>query len=220
MAEILTLTGGIKQFSWSISTNSTFNSSNYTSAGITSFIFTQSSSSISGIVDSISPPASSSSMSTGTHIVTGVMPGTHTYYGFLQDKSQQKYWPVPGPDGRTYGVTVTVKDEKKQPPWFEWSNTVYTGYDLIITAKDWKTLTDDINIMLEYMDWDPVSFTTVTRNETEISAKIVNEAIGVLNQIITVSERIEKVEAGQVITAQTFRDLAKKYNDKRNELLA
>ena len=219
MAEILTLTGGIKQFSWSISTNSAFNSSNYASAGITSFRFTQHSSSISGIVDSTTPSASSSSMSTGTHIVTGVAPGTYTYYGFLQDKNNQEYWPIPG-SGGSYGVTVTVKDEKKQPPWFEWSNTVYAGYDLIITAKDWKTLTDDINIMLEYMDWNPVSFTTVTRNETEISAKIVNEAIGVLNQIITVSERIEKVEAGQVITAQTFRDLAQKYNDKRRELLA
>ena len=78
----LSLSSGEEEFGWRITgLGSAFNQANgYVEAGITKYQFTHSSSSISGVVDSVRAPASGGSTST-TRRWVGYDPGTYDFWG-------------------------------------------------------------------------------------------------------------------------------------------
>ena len=90
----LSLTGGEEEFGWRITgLGSAFNQANgYVEAGITRYQFTQSSHSISGVVDSVRAPSSGGSTSTTRRYVS-YDPGTYDFWGYtlVQDGT---YWPA------------------------------------------------------------------------------------------------------------------------------
>ena len=89
----LSLSGGEEEFGWRITgLGSAFNQANgYVEAGITKYQFTHSSSSISGVVDSVRAPASGGSTST-TRRWVGYDPGTYDFWGYTRVKDGR---PVP-----------------------------------------------------------------------------------------------------------------------------
>ena len=90
----LSLSGGEEEFGWRITgLGSAFNQANgYVEAGITKYQFTHSSSSISGVVDSVRAPASGGSTST-TRRWVGYDPGTYDFWGYTRVKDGT-YWPA------------------------------------------------------------------------------------------------------------------------------
>ena len=117
----LSLSGGEEEFGWRITgLGSAFNQANgYVEAGITKYQFTHSSSSISGVVDSVRAPASGGSTSTARRWV-GYDPGTYDFWGYTRVKDGT-YWPA-GSD------TVTVDSPAAQRPddW-GWSSVIRAG---------------------------------------------------------------------------------------------
>lgn len=208
MAEALFIDGGINQFTWRITTDSLFNSDNYTSAGITVYQFTQQADSISGIKDSVSPPAPSSSNTyyTPTRTVS-ISPGTYKYWGYLQDKSHKRYWPVGSKE-------VIVKAPKPAP--FDWSTNVESGQPLKILATDWNKLTRLINELLDYRGEDNITFPIVYANSTLISASVVNKVIVALNNMTKRRRPEVTTNPPQIIDALTFQRIAEDYNTARN----
>ena len=206
MAEELHLTGGVKQFSWWINAGSPFTTEFYQEAGITTSNFTNGKTRPSPILSTCPPWASGTGTNTEEKTVT-YNPGTYTIYGYLWAQNGT-YYKV-GPE------SVTVQDDKTPPPAFAWSTSPVAGDPLTISALDWNTLTKDINLMLEYMGWDKVTFTQV-ESGTTISASIVNEAIGTLNSMTqSMGNPLTKVNQGDTIYASTFVAIAKRYEDKR-----
>ena len=105
----LSLSGGEEEFGWRITgLGSAFNQANgYVEAGITKYQFTHSSSSISGVVDSVRAPASGGSTST-TRRWVGYAPGTYDFWGYTRVKDGT-YWPAGS-------GTVTVDSPAAQRP--------------------------------------------------------------------------------------------------------
>lgn len=102
----LSLTGGIEEFSWRITgLSKPFTQSNgYTEAGITYNRFTQSSTSIYGVVSKVYPPSTGTSTSTSTKTVS-YSPGEYTFWAYTKD-SYGTYWPA--------GSATVVVEENNQ----------------------------------------------------------------------------------------------------------
>lgn len=99
----LSITGGKEKFTWSINNlSSEFNTSHYKKAGITQYRFTQSASTIYGVIDSVDAPTNNSSKSTGSITVQPYSPGDYEFWGFAQ-AANGTYYPI----GDSVSFTVT-----------------------------------------------------------------------------------------------------------------
>lgn len=134
----LSLSGGTEQFSWRITgLSSAFNQANgYVRAGIASAPFTSGGTSISGIVDTVSAPASGGSTSTSQRWV-GYSPGTYTFYAFTQVQDG-RYWSAGS-------ARVTVDAAAQRPANWSWWSTVAQGAAIQISAAEFRAFLDRIN---------------------------------------------------------------------------
>ena len=125
----LILRGYENQFSWQITgLSGAFNQSAYIQAGITIYQFTVGgTTSISGVIDSVSAPYSGSSTSTTTRYVS-YEPGTYTFWAFTQVQDG-RYWPAGS-------ATVTITGRTEYTAIIEFDANGGRGAPSSITVTD------------------------------------------------------------------------------------
>ncbi len=195
----LILIEGTNSFSWIINgLSSSFNSTNYLRAGISTSSFQNGASSISNIFD-FETAGNYSATSTSINIVN-CAPKTYTFYGFAQAKNGLYY---------TAGsATVTVKDTKPKPTNFYWNN-VYSGANMI-SASEWNRFTNKINEWNEYKNRSQYSFTRAYSGD-KFYAYMFNEAS---NQIYSMkTHNVGRKYSGDTIYARDFLDLENALNN-------
>ena len=217
MAELV-IEGGNLEFTWQIvDLSAPFNRSNYTLVGITSYTFTQRSTSISGSVDSVNAPTSGSSYSSTAHTVS-YNAGTYKLFAYTLAANGYYYPTGPyGTDGKSCGVTFTVADgggvKPTRPANWSWNSIVRAGSPIGITARDWSAFQDRINEFRDYKGLGQYWFTTVSSN-TPMYAYLVNQAITAISQIPGHGSLPSDAESGKtIITASFFNSLASALNN-------
>ena len=172
----LNLYGDIECFGWYISgLGKEFSSENgYVEAGITRYQFTQSTSSISGIVDSITAPDTNDINETDLQYVS-YSPGTYTFWGYTLAKNGTYY-----PAGK---ATVTVdSDAPARPDDWAWWSVIQTGAEVKISAYEWENFCNRINEFRLYCGLPEYgAFVDVTPGVTEISYDVVKHAVWAIN---------------------------------------
>ena len=202
----LSLTGGEEEFGWRITRlGSAFNQANgYVEAGITRYQFTQSSHSISGVVDSVRAPSSGGSTSTTRRYVS-YDPGTYDFWGYtlVQDGT---YWPA-GSD------TVTVESPAAQRPddW-SWYSTVRAGQPIELSAYEWNAFCNRINDFRVYVGLPEYGAFERVYSGDPISASIVRHAVWAIDAMDPPTNTPSTPSRGDLITADFFNDLRRSLN--------
>lgn len=121
----LSLTGGIEKFSWRITglSNPFTVSNGYSEAGITYNRFTQSATSISGVISRVYPPSTGTSTSTSTTTVS-YSPGRYTFWAYTRD-SYGTYWPAGS-------ATVIVEEDNEITDYGSLSISSYTSTSITV----------------------------------------------------------------------------------------
>lgn len=202
----LSLTGGEEEFGWRITgLGSAFNQANgYVEAGITRYQFTQSSHSISGVVDSVRAPSSGGSTSTTRRYVS-YDPGTYDFWGYtlVQDGT---YWPS-GSD------TVTVESPAAQRPddW-SWYSTVRAGQPIELSAYEWNAFCNRINDFRVYVGLPEYGAFERAYSGDPITADIVEQAVYAIRAMDPPTSTPRAPSRGDLITADFFNDLRRSLN--------
>lgn len=202
----LSLTSGENQFSWRIvGLSKAFSQTNgYTMAGITKYQFTQSSSSISGIVDSITAPSSGTSTSTTLRTVL-YSPGSYTFWAFtrVQDGT---YWPAGS-------ATVTVAEPRPVRPqnWY-WYSTISSGSPINISAVEWNDFLNRINEFRVYSGLYEYGAFEYAYSGKLITASAVEHAVYAIRTMNPPVSTPTAPSKGDVITAYIFNRLRDSLN--------
>ena len=205
----LSLTDGEEEFGWRITgLSSEFGQNNgYLQAGITRYQFTQSSPSISGVVDSVSAPATGSSTSTSRRWVS-YDPGTYDFWGFTQIQDGT-YWPAGS-------ATVTVESTApERPDDWAWSSVIRAGRPIQISAYEWNNFCNRINDFRLYVG--PPEYGAFQRvySGDQIAASIVEDAVYAIRAMDPPVSTPRAPSSGDLIAASIFNDLMDSLNSIR-----
>ena len=205
----LTLTSGEEEFGWQI-TNFDYpftQASGYVEAGITRNQFTQSSTSITGVVDRVKAPASGSSTSTKRRWVS-YKPGTYDFWGYaLADNGI--YWPA-GSD------TVTVDSLAAQRPddW-DWLSVIRAGRPIKLSAYEWNQFCNRINDFRTYVGLPEYGAFERAYSGDPITAAMVADAVFAVRAMNPPTAPPRSPSRGDPIRASLFLDLADALNSIR-----
>lgn len=203
----LSLSGGEEQFSWRITgLSSAFGQNNgYILAGITRNQFTAGGvSSITGVVDTISAPATGTSSST-TRRTVSYPPGTYDLWGFTRIKDGT-YWPAGS-------GTVTVESAAAvRPDDWDWYSDIQSGLAIRLSAYEWNAFCNRINDFREYTGLPAYGAFVRADPGDAISANICKHAVWAIQAMNPPTSAPETPTAGDTITAEFFNRLKSSLN--------
>ena len=148
---------------WTISGLSVdFNTTNYLTVGITTNVFSNNATSISGIVDRVAPRTDFGTSRSVTNTIT-MNPGTYRLYGFTRLPAGTKDDGTPFPAYYYIVNTTPVSVTVQGPPAPVWPGdfTFRTlGSTIVsVTADEWNSFLDRVNEVREYLSMTAISFT-------------------------------------------------------------
>lgn len=198
----LSLSGGEEQFSWRITgLSSAFGQNNgYRLAGITRNQFTVGGvSSITGVVDTISAPATGTSTSTIRRTVT-YSPGTYDLWGFTQIQDGT-YWPAGS-------GTVTVESSAAvRPDDWDWYSDIQVGRAIQLSAYEWNAFCNRINDFRAYVGLPEYGAFVRAYSGDAISANICKHAVWAISAMNPSVSVPNTPASGDTITALFFNRL-------------
>lgn len=116
-------------------------------------------------------------------------------------------------------VTRTLPAPARPSNW-SWTYAKTQGGDIysvsgknlnIMPASEWNSFTARINDFRTYKSYYTNPFTSVISG-TNFTASIVNEAIGAINELLPIANRMSTVSQGDMITAAVFNTMRDKLN--------
>jgi hypothetical protein len=194
----LTLTGGAGKVDWRVNDlQSAFNLNNYWAAGITGNAFTDGASSITGIADQVTAPATGTNrFAAGSRSYTS---GTFYFHGFARAANGLYYG--------AGGQWVTIQPVAVRPQNWFWSG-VSSGAEMV-SASQWNSFTQRINEFRAYKGLAAYPINTAFSGNP-ITALAFNQALIAISAMTNVG--LTNRVSGEIIYAGYFTTLSNALN--------